>query len=238
MRCTGKLVLPGLAMLFCSGCTWLIPEETPEWKRQIEARLRTPVNFGELEDIKDLCDYLRALKRVDFVLDPPALRKAEWKPVAATDGRKRVDVVLDRVCRLYGLAWAIMDEAVVITTPQRLEAWRRQPTMVYDREAFRPFEERLKRRVSFCFVATPLEDCVAFFRNLMNVSIVVNKQALEGRPDTDLTLRLDTEEVSFRSALMWTCRMLDLGWTVRNGAIYISTHGPDLVPNTKGKPGR
>jgi len=82
-------------------------------------------------------------------------------------------------------------------------------------------ETKLEEPVSFDFIATPLDDVVAFLINLRQVNIVVDKKAIEGRGALDVTLRLD--KVKFKDALNWILRLLDLSYTLENGAIYIST---------------
>ena len=79
----------------------------------------------------------------------------------------------------------------------------------------------LDERVSFDFIATPLDDVVAFLRNLKRVNIVVDRQAVATRGNLDVTLRID--QLKFRDAMEWILRQLDLKYALENGAIYIST---------------
>jgi hypothetical protein len=82
-------------------------------------------------------------------------------------------------------------------------------------------ERKLEEPISFDFIATPLDDVVAFLRNLKKVNIVVDKAAVQNRGGLDVTLRLD--KVKFRDALAWILRLLNLGYTLEDGTIYIST---------------
>ncbi len=79
----------------------------------------------------------------------------------------------------------------------------------------------LEEPVSFDFIATPLDDVVAFFRNLKKVNIVVDKQAVADHGDLDVTLRLD--KVPFKDALAWILRLVNLKYALQNNAIFIST---------------
>jgi len=91
-----------------------------------------------------------------------------------------------------------------------------------DAEWKKVLEAKLEEPVSFDFVATPLDDVVAFLHGLKRVNIVVDKAAIEDRRDNlDVTLRL--QKVKFGDALSWILRLLDLNYTLENGAIYIST---------------
>ena len=86
-----------------------------------------------------------------------------------------------------------------------------------------PWKDALKQKlelpVSFDFIATPLDDVVAFLRSIHKVNIVVDKKEVGG--DRDLTLQL--EKVKFKDALEWALRLLDLKYTLENGAIFISS---------------
>jgi hypothetical protein len=86
----------------------------------------------------------------------------------------------------------------------------------------RELQAKLQEPVSFDFIATPLEDVVSFLRNLKNVNIVVDKQAVADRGgQLDVTLRLN--DVKFEDALEWILRLVNLKYTLENGAIYVST---------------
>ncbi|MFO7900940.1 MAG: hypothetical protein R6V58_18025 [Planctomycetota bacterium] len=81
-------------------------------------------------------------------------------------------------------------------------------------------ETKLQKPVSFDFIATPLQDVIAFLRGLQDVNIVLDEKAVEGR-DLDVTLQLD--KVRFKDALDWILRLVNLEYTLDNGAVYIST---------------
>ena len=85
----------------------------------------------------------------------------------------------------------------------------------------RDIEATLEEDVSFDFINTPLDDVVAFLISLKRTNIVVDKKAIEDRGALDVTLRLD--KVKYKDALNWILRLLDLSYTLENGAIYIST---------------
>ena len=80
-------------------------------------------------------------------------------------------------------------------------------------------ERKLELPVSFDFIATPLDDVVAFLRSSHRVNIVVDSKEVGG--GLDLTLQL--EKVKFKDALEWALRLLNLSYTLENGAIFIST---------------
>ncbi len=85
----------------------------------------------------------------------------------------------------------------------------------------KPIQDKLEETVQFDFVATPLDDVIAFLRGVKKVNIILDKKALEGRGDLLVTLKLDA--LKFKDALEWVLRLVDLKYTLENGAIYVST---------------
>ena len=92
---------------------------------------------------------------------------------------------------------------------------------VADAKWKKELQNKLEQPVSFDFIATPLEDVVAFLRSIHKVNIVVDQAVLAKRDDLDLTLRL--EKVKFKDGLDWICRLLNLTYDLREGAIFITT---------------
>ena len=139
---------------------------------------------------------------------------------------EKVDLktALKWICRLTDLAYTVRDEAIYITTKRHLVGLEK--TVVYDPEAWEPFEATLNESVSFDFINTPLDNAVAFLRDLKKLNIVIDRPALAGRDDLEVTLRL--EKTKLKYALAWICRLLDLGYAVKSGAVLIST--PDRLP--------
>ena len=86
-------------------------------------------------------------------------------------------------------------------------------------------ERILDERVSGDFIATPLDDVVAYLRNLKKVNIIVDSTAVRNRDNLDVTIRL--EKVKLRTMLKWTLALLDLTYVVENGAIVITS--PRLI---------
>jgi len=83
------------------------------------------------------------------------------------------------------------------------------------------FDRKLDEPVSADFDDLPIEDAVAFFRNLKNVSMTIDRRALADRPDCRVSVNAD--EVSLRRALDLCLEPVGLDYTPRNGALFIST---------------
>ncbi len=82
-------------------------------------------------------------------------------------------------------------------------------------------EAALDSPMTFDFVTTPLDDCVAFFRSRLRVNIVADKEELFDRDDIDVTLKV--AKTPFRDALQQICDKLGLVYTIEHGAIFITT---------------
>jgi len=191
----------------------------------MSAVMAEPVSFDfRATPLKDVAAFLRNLTKANIIVDERAVRAR--KDLDVTLHLEKVDLktALKWVCRLMDLAYTVRDEAIYITTRRHLVGLEK--TVVYDPEAWKPFKAALNERVSMDFVATPLDDVVAFLRNLKKVNIVVDRPALAGRDDLDVTLEL--EKTKLKYALAWVCRLLDLGYAVKSGAVFIST--PDRLP--------
>ncbi|MDP6503283.1 MAG: hypothetical protein QF886_06690, partial [Planctomycetota bacterium] len=75
-------------------------------------------------------------------------------------------------------------------------------------------------RISFDFVDTPLADVVAFLANLTNTNIVLDPATVEG---DDVPVTLKVSDMKLLSALEWILRLVNLTYTFRDEAIFIST---------------
>jgi hypothetical protein len=76
--------------------------------------------------------------------------------------------------------------------------------------------------VSFEFVKAPLFDVMSFLQKEGDVNIIIDPQANESGVDRNITLRLSKAKLGL--ALEWVCRLADLEYKLRNGAIIVSTH--------------
>lgn len=78
--------------------------------------------------------------------------------------------------------------------------------------------KKLQRKVSFEFVDTPLDEAIAFLRNLADVTMIVDPRVLEaGAPPINLRVT----DMNLDLALDWILRLADLSYTLKDHAIYI-----------------
>ena len=81
--------------------------------------------------------------------------------------------------------------------------------------------EKLKQKVSFDFVETPLDDAVTFLQQITNQTIILHAKAAKNLPKATVTLR--STDVPLSQALDAMTKQLGLAFVVENGAIVIDT---------------
>jgi len=86
-----------------------------------------------------------------------------------------------------------------------------------------PWEARIKeamnRKISFDFVETPLQDVIAFISSLVDVTIVLDSEAIKDEPRS-VTLRVN--DMRLESALNWVLKLVQLKYTPKDEAIFVS----------------
>ena len=87
-----------------------------------------------------------------------------------------------------------------------------------DREA----ERMLQRRVSFAFDKTPLVEVIGVLDALTDVSFVIDRAALaKERVDVNTPVTVEVNRMPLRSALELVLWPLELGYIIRDGALFI-----------------
>jgi hypothetical protein len=81
-------------------------------------------------------------------------------------------------------------------------------------------QEKLEKRVSFDFVETPLADVMAWFRNEVNTSIVLDPQA---SPAANRPVTLKVQDMRLAAALDWIVRLCELTYVLQNEAVLVTT---------------
>ena len=192
--------------------------------RRTQMTLEEEVSFDFIATpLVDVVAFLRNLKRINIVIDRRALANAGEMDLTLRLDRVTFRDALHWICRLLDVRYTILEGAIWISSEKRLEALRQAPKAVRVDSTDAPVLQALGEPVSFDFIATPLDDVVAFLRNLKKVNIIVDKKALAERKDgdSDITLRLDG--VKFGDALAWICRLQGLWYEVSDKVIFIST---------------
>jgi len=74
------------------------------------------------------------------------------------------------------------------------------------------------------FVDTPLKDVIAYWRGVHKIAIVLDRKALEmGGLNEDQPITIQRKDAAFRAILEQVLETLDLTWTIRHEALWITT---------------
>ena len=74
------------------------------------------------------------------------------------------------------------------------------------------------------FVDTPLKDVIAYWRGVHKISIVLDRKALEiAGVNEDQPITIQRKDGAFRAILEQVLEELDLTWTIRHEALWITT---------------
>ena len=126
-----------------------------------------------------------------------------------------IDEALGWTCRLAGLDWTFTDQALVISTPERVAELRRRHTLGRRDAARLPdgvweveIRRKFARKVTFEFVDTPLGEALEFLQTLTETTFVTEPVAFRGKERTPITLKVTAMQLSV--ALPWILRMAGL----------------------------
>ena len=107
----------------------LIPEEEPEWKLEIKEQMQKRISFDFVDTpLEDVVAFLTNLTNANMVLDPAAVG-GDDVPVTLKVSDMKLEAVLDWILRLVNLSYVLIDEAIFISTADRLQELPSQRNM-------------------------------------------------------------------------------------------------------------
>lgn len=96
-------------------------EDKPEWQRDILVQLDKRVSFDFLDTpLADVVAFLQNLTSVNMVVDPGAV-EGDDIPVTLKVSDMKLGAALDWILRLVNLQYAFQDEAIFISTKERIK---------------------------------------------------------------------------------------------------------------------
>jgi type II secretory pathway component HofQ len=200
-----------------------------EWEAKLGTALQQKVSFDFVDtNLDEVLRFLHALAGVSIVLDPHVGGQKDARVTLALTNVSLASA-LDLVTHLCGLSYGLRSEAVWLTTPKRLEAYRARTTAELERRrkagpAPEPpeWENRirtaLKQKVSFEFAETALGEVLRFLKALTGVDFVLDPELAE-RGKEPVTLALTN--VSLASALDLITDQTGLSYVLKDGAVHI-----------------
>ena len=154
--------------------------------------------------------------KIGIQIDQAALASAGVDcrtPVTLAAGGIPFKIMLGLVLKPLGLTWTVRDGILLITT---YEAQKNA--------AVQRIEESLQQISSADFVETPLEEAVAYFADVHDVRVLIDRTALaEIGLDEQLAITLSADGLQLESILGLILEPHGLTWTVRHESLIITT---------------
>jgi type II secretory pathway component GspD/PulD (secretin) len=95
-------------------------EEEPQWKKDMKAQMEKRISFDFVDTpLADVVAFLSNLTGATIILDPAAVQGNEV-PVTLKVGDMRLGAALDWILRLVNLTYALRDQAIFISTKERV----------------------------------------------------------------------------------------------------------------------
>ncbi|MHC4249983.1 MAG: STN domain-containing protein, partial [Planctomycetota bacterium] len=198
----------------------------PAWAREFRAKLESrKITFEFAETpFTEAIAFIGILARANMIVDPEAAEAKGRTPVTLKVTDMPLDEALGWTCRLAGLDWTFTDQALVISTPERVAELRRRAAAARgeaeEAEWERAIRAKLERKVSFELLDTPLEECVQFLETLTRISMVIGPEAQRRKGAVPITLKVTDQPLGM--ALRWLCALADVDHALLDGAIYIA----------------
>ena len=216
------MVVLAAASLHAALAAEIRPGKEPEWRLRTRKKLEEQVacRFRKVS-LKTAISALQRQTDIAFTLDAGALGASRGRRVeCATDKdalasalrsvleQAGLDYVLtdqamfistreriEWILRLAGFSYTLKDEAIWISTPDRaLAGLRPQPKPEAGKaapESQRGPRELLQRKVSFELVDTPLSETIQLLQTVARCSMILDPRAVEERGNTPINLRVE-----------------------------------------------
>jgi len=193
----------------------------PEWALDVERNLENRKVSFEFEDtpLTEAIAFLQILTKVNMIFDPEAVQEKGSEPVTLKVTNERLDAALRQILAPAGLDFALLDEAVFISTPEHLERLRRMGDRSAGVGMTTAMAEELDRKITFEFIDTPFSEAIEFLQRLTDGNIEVSAKAMENSGDVPITFNVTGMPLDV--SLRWVCRFADLDYEVIGNIIYI-----------------
>jgi len=190
----------------------------------LEDKLAKKISFEYVDTpLSECLIHIQSLCKANIILDPRATGGGGWDvPINLKVSDMKAALALEWVIKLAELECVNARRAVFISTERHVSALRRRLARkeTADREAGLP--DRLRKKITFEFVDTPLGEAMEFLQVLMKMEIRV-----EGAFDCPITLTV--RDMAAADAFWWVARLAGCDAKVAGGAIV-------MVPSKKLEP--
>lgn len=226
------------------------PGTSPEALRNIRVAFESKVSFEFVDTpLDEAIEFMRAVSRINMVVDPRAfeghtgsgsLRPARplpggvgtlerYSPVTLKLQDMPLHIAMKWIVRDVGLEIAIVEDAVLISTPEQLAklgdaAVRFTVPRKWLAERNRTIHDALDKKLSFEFVETPLSTGLDFLRTLLRLDIIVDPAVVKRTEKEHVSLKVNNVAASEALRRMLTPHGLD--YRIEDGVILITKQRP------------
>ncbi len=213
----------------------------PAWAQAIRGKLARKVSF-KFDDtpLVEAIAFLQTLTKTNILIAPAATEAKGTTPITLKVTDMKLEIAFDWILRLADLDYALLDEAVFVSTAEGLkeESGRVAPAggafkAVAEEDEpkrLRKLRELLERKVSFEFVDTPLNEAVEFLGTLTKVPMALDRASFEGGSGASVPISLRVLDMPLRSALRWIGRFADVDYVMDDEAIKVTNRAGRSAP--------
>ena len=196
--------------------------EDERFAKMLAEKMANKISFDFVDTpLQDVLGFVSSLVEITMVLDTEAVKDKH-----PTITLKVIDMplgkALGRACKLVGMVHVAHDGALLVTTPARAKAIRRRDMLwlPHQRPPNKRFAKAVAKKARFDFVETPLQDVLSFIGSLLEITVVLDPQAVKGDAPT-VTLKVN--DVRRDRAARWVCRTVGLVYIWQDEAIFVAT---------------
>lgn len=203
-----------------------IKPDAPDWKAAIEKKLERKISFDFYgTPVDEVVQFAGSLLRVNIFLEKPAVAKITT-PITLKVADMPASEALKKTFALAGMEYELVDEAIFVTVkqknvPRKLAADNAETANRHMPDWELELRKRTQRKISFCFVDTPLDEAMGFFSRIVNVPLILDFHI----PKDEMAATLRVEDLSLEVALRWIVRMGKLEMKYFDHAIFIFPKG-------------
>jgi beta-lactamase regulating signal transducer with metallopeptidase domain/thiol-disulfide isomerase/thioredoxin len=205
-------------------------------EQALRDKLAQHVTFSLTDTPLDaVVDFFRTASDANIVLDQ-RVRGGGDRRVTLSLTDVALEDALGLIVKAVEFDWTIYKGVVFISEESRLKDLQKREQWLPEVEpGNEATQAKLDRAVTLSFTDTPLDAAVGFFHQASDMNIVLDQRVRADAGPVGKRVSLTLTNVPLKAALDIMLTMLDLHWTVRRGAIFISDLDgvlpePTLIP--------
>ncbi|MEO1527092.1 MAG: sigma-70 family RNA polymerase sigma factor [Planctomycetota bacterium] len=206
------------------------PSPPSQTAMKIQAALDQPIDVTFETTLDALADNLEEMLGFPVILDDRAVSFGQLEGAERVRSSKKgqpLRTSLRRMLRPLGLKAVVDEEALVITADHHALARQGIGTdqwLNVDEDVMEEATKKLLQPIGHQFEDTPLKDAVEQLAEMLDLTMVIDKRALEEIGlDEDVPVSIKLQKVPARAFLSLMLKDLDLTITIDNGILTVTT---------------